>query len=320
MRLLKHDNVLGLSTILKPKSRKEFKEIYVVSELMETDLAQVIKSSQGISDDHIQFFVYQVLRGLKYIHSAGILHRDLKPRNLLVNSNCDLRICDFGLARADIPYFQTQSVVMTDYIATRWYRAPEVILSWKRYSTAVDIWSVGCILGELINRRPVLPGTSEEEQIQLIIDLVGSPDKDLIEQIQVPKNKEYIQSLPKSSPKDFKSLFPGANPLAVDLIKRMMTFDPLKRITIEEAMLHPYMNALHFPDDEPTTDPVSCFDFDFELYNLTKEDYKDLIYEEIMINHDENLMAEYEKNKLEFPEGILFKRYNKDRVKKRFQV
>ncbi len=163
MRLLRHDNVLGLSTILKPKSRKEFKEIYVVSELMETDLAQVIKSSQGISDDHIQFFVYQVLRGLKYIHSAGILHRDLKPRNLLVNSNCDLRICDFGLARADIPYFQTQSVVMTDYIATRWYRAPEVILSWKRYSTAVDMWSVGCILGELINRRPVLPGTSEEE-------------------------------------------------------------------------------------------------------------------------------------------------------------
>jgi serine/threonine protein kinase len=81
---------------------------------------------------------------------------------------------------------------MTDYIATRWYRAPEVILSWKRYSTAVDMWSVGCILGELINRRPVLPGTSEEEQIQLIIDLVGSPDKDLIEQIQVPKNKEYI--------------------------------------------------------------------------------------------------------------------------------
>ncbi len=106
----------------------------------------------------------------------------------------------------------------------------------------------------------------------------------------------------------------------MDLIKRMMTFDPLKRITIDEAMLHPYMNALHFPDDEPTTVPVSCFDFDFELYNLTKEDYKDLIYEEIMINHDENLMKEYEKNKLEFPEGILFKRYNKDRVKKRFQV
>ena len=100
MRLLQHDNVIGIKTILKPKSRKEFKEIYVVSELMETDLAQIIKSNQPLSDDHIQFFLYQILRGLKYIHSAGILHRDLKPRNLLVNSNCDLKICDFGLARS----------------------------------------------------------------------------------------------------------------------------------------------------------------------------------------------------------------------------
>lgn len=129
---------------------------------------------------------------MKYIHSAGILHRDLKPRNLLVNSNCDLKICDFGLARADIPYFQTQSAIMTDYIATRWYRAPEVILSWKRYSTAIDVWSVGCILAELINRKPLLPAVSEEEQIQLITDLIGNPHDDLIDQITIAKNKEFI--------------------------------------------------------------------------------------------------------------------------------
>jgi serine/threonine protein kinase len=101
--LLEHENVLGIKRILKPKDRASFNEIYVVSELMETDLAQIIKSNQPLTDDHIQFFLYQILRGLKYVHSAGIYHRDLKPRNLLVNSNCDLKVCDFGLARADIP-------------------------------------------------------------------------------------------------------------------------------------------------------------------------------------------------------------------------
>jgi len=104
-----------------------------------------------------------VLRGLKYIHSAGILHRDLKPRNLLVNQNSDLKICDFGLARADIPVLQTNSLVLTDYIATRWYRAPEVLLSWKKYSYAIDIWSVGCILAEIMLRAPLFPGHDQEE-------------------------------------------------------------------------------------------------------------------------------------------------------------
>jgi serine/threonine protein kinase len=102
-RLLNHDNIIGMKTIMKPRSLEEFDDIYLVNDVMETDLGQIIKSSQPLSDDHIQFFLYQILRGLKYIHSAGILHRDLKPRNLLVNSNCDLKICDFGLSRADIP-------------------------------------------------------------------------------------------------------------------------------------------------------------------------------------------------------------------------
>jgi serine/threonine protein kinase len=111
----------------------------------------------------VQFFLYQILRGLKYVHSAGIYHRDLKPRNLLVNSNCDLKICDFGLARADIEQLQTSQTALTDYIATRWYRAPEVILSWRKYTAAIDVWSVGCILAELIIRKPLLPASSEEE-------------------------------------------------------------------------------------------------------------------------------------------------------------
>ena len=131
---------------------------------------------------------------------------------------------------------------MTDYIATRWYRAPEVILSWKRYSTAIDVWSVGCILAELITRKPLLPANSEEEQIQMITDLIGNPQEDLIEQITILKNKEFIQSLPKRKAKEFPTIFKGANPDAIDLIRRMLTFDPSKRITVDEALEHPYMS------------------------------------------------------------------------------
>ena len=195
--MLEHENVLGIKRILKPKDKANYNEIYVVTELMETDLSVIIKSGQSLSDDHIQFFLYQILRGLKYIHSAGIYHRDLKPRNLLVNSNCDLKICDFGLARADIKSLQNNQSALTDYIATRWYRAPEVILSWKKYTAAVDVWSVGCILAELIIRKPLLPASSEEEQLNMITKLLGNPSSKLLNQIENEKNREFVLQLNK---------------------------------------------------------------------------------------------------------------------------
>jgi len=284
---LDHENVLSIKRILQPKNRPEFNEIYVVSELMETDLSQIIKSSQPLTDDHIQFFLYQILRGLKFIHSAGIYHRDLKPRNLLVNSNCDLKICDFGLARADIPDLQTTQTALTDYIATRWYRAPEVILSWKKYNAAIDVWSVGCILAELMIRKPLLPAGSEEEQLNMITKLLGNPTSKLINKIDNEKNKEFVQQLPKRVPKNFDDLFRGNNEKAIDLLKRMLTYDPDDRITVEQALAHEYLKALHFPDDEPTTSLVAIFDFDFEKYSLSKEDFKDLMYDEIMLYHSD---------------------------------
>jgi|Transcript_17459 serine/threonine protein kinase len=193
MRLLSHENVLSIKSILQPKSLQEFNELYVVSDLMETDLAQIIKSNQVLSDEHIQFFLYQILRGLKYIHSCGILHRDLKPRNLLVNSNCDLKICDFGLARANIETLMTAQASLTDYIATRWYRAPEVILSWRQYTAAIDVWSVGCILAELIRRKPLLPAQTEQEQMMMITNLVGKPEPALIDQIEDADNRTFMR-------------------------------------------------------------------------------------------------------------------------------
>lgn len=130
---------------------------------------------------------------------------------------------------------------MTDYIATRWYRAPEVILSWKKYTAAIDVWSVGCILAELIIRKPLLPAASEEEQLNMITKLLGNPSAKLVNQIENEKNKEFVLQLPKREGKNFNELFKGADAQAIDLLKKMLTYDPEDRITVAEALAHPYL-------------------------------------------------------------------------------
>jgi len=280
-RLMKHDNVMGIKTIMLPKSREEFDDLYVVSDLMQTDLSSIIKSPQPLSDDHIQFFIYQILRGLKYIHSTQIVHRDLKPRNLLVNSNCDLKICDFGLARSVIADIKVPGLILTDYVATRWYRAPELLLGFKDYGPSVDVWSVGCILAELLGRKSFLCGSSSNQQLKMIIDLVGTPTEADISNIPEPKIKDFLRSIPIRPAQKMDKKFPKANPLAIDLLQKMLMFDIKKRCSIDKALEHPYMKNLHFPEDEPVGDVVNKGDFEFEMYDLTKEQLKDLIYDEI---------------------------------------
>lgn len=114
-----------------------------------------------------QFFLYQLLRGLKYVHSANVLHRDLKPSNLLLNANCDLKLGDFGLART-----KSETDFMTEYVVTRWYRAPELLLNCSEYTAAIDIWSVGCILGETMTREPLFPGKDYVHQLRLITEVI----------------------------------------------------------------------------------------------------------------------------------------------------
>ena len=132
-------------------------DLYIVSDLMDTDLYRIIYSKQELSLDHVQYFVYQILRGLKCLHSASVVHRDLKPSNLLLNSNCDLKICDFSLARRilDRPDGEQAEQELTEYVVTRWYRAPEIMLACREYGTPVDLWSVGCIMAELLERKPL---------------------------------------------------------------------------------------------------------------------------------------------------------------------
>lgn len=244
LKLLKHENIINIETIILPKSREDFEDVYVISEMMDTDLTSIIKSDQPLTEEHYKFFLYQLLRGLKYIHSAKIVHRDLKPRNLLVNSNCDLKICDFGLAR---PLFKNMKAnVLTEYVATRWYRAPELLLSANTYTTSVDMWSVGCIFAEMLQRKPFLPGTDTKNQIELICEYLGTPDLDNIKNIP-EESKKLIKNLPKNKKngRDFTKLFCEAPPEAIDLLKKLLLFDPEKRITVEQALQHPYLADLH---------------------------------------------------------------------------
>ncbi len=171
-----HENIISLLDVLKPDARTNFEDIYFVTDLMETDLHRVIYSHQELTDDHIQYFVYQVLRGMLYIHSSSVIHRDLKPSNLLLNKSCDLKICDFGLARG-IDMGESENGY-TEYVVTRWYRAPEVILNASNYTKALDIWSIGCIMAELLGRTPLFPGTVLSPFIKDRTGLFGPDKKD----------------------------------------------------------------------------------------------------------------------------------------------
>jgi serine/threonine protein kinase len=280
-----------LNTIFLPKSRQDFDDIYLSSELMDTDLHTIIRQPSVLTNDQIQFLVYQILRGLKYIHSAKIIHRDLKPRNLLVNMNCDLKICDFGLARALDCHKDTKG--MTDYVATRWYRPPELLLSLTDYDASVDMWAVGCIFAELYKRKPFLPGLDSREQLNLILDTFGTPSEEDIALIPNAKAQRYLRSIPYQPPKDLEILLPKADPLAIDLIKKMMTFNPKKRITTEEALAHPFLKEYYFPEDEPVREPVPCMEFEFDRHDLSREQLKDILYEEILLYHNKDFKQEY---------------------------
>jgi len=194
LRHLKHENVVSMFDIVNPQCAiDQYNDVYMVMDLMETDLHRIIYSRQPLTDEHVQFFTYQILRALKYIHSAGVLHRDIKPSNLLIDSTCDLKICDFGLARG----VSDEDLNLTEYVVTRWYRAPEIMLSCKEYSFSVDVWSTGCIMAELIGRKPLFPGDDYIHQLQLINDAIGSPSEDDMEFIQSQKAKRFMRSLPK---------------------------------------------------------------------------------------------------------------------------
>ncbi|CAD6337647.1 unnamed protein product [Miscanthus lutarioriparius] len=274
LRHMDHENIVAIRDIIPPPQREAFNDVYIAYELMDTDLHQIIRSNQALSEEHCQYFLYQILRGLKYIHSANVLHRDLKPSNLLLNANCDLKICDFGLARTT-----SETDFMTEYVVTRWYRAPELLLNSSEYTAAIDVWSVGCIFMELMDRKPLFPGRDHVHQLRLLTELIGTPNEPDLDFVN-ENARRYIRQLPRHARQSLPEKFPHVQPLAIDLVEKMLTFDPRQRITVEGALAHPYLASLHDISDEPVC--LMPFSFDFEQHALSEEQMKDLIYQEAL--------------------------------------
>ncbi|KAJ0989109.1 hypothetical protein J5N97_007465 [Dioscorea zingiberensis] len=314
LRLLRHPDIVEIKHIMLPPSRREFRDIYVVFELMESDLHQVIKANDDLTPEHYQFFLYQLLRALKYIHTANVFHRDLKPKNILANADCKLKICDFGLARAsfnDAP----SAIFWTDYVATRWYRAPELCGSFfSKYTPAIDIWSIGCIFAEMLTGKPLFPGKNVVHQLDLMTDLLGTPSAESLARIRNEKARRYLSNMRKKQPVPFSQKFPNVDPLALRLLERLLAFDPKDRPSAEEALSDPYFRGLANVEREPSTQPISKLEFEFERRKLTKDDVRELIYREILEYHPQ-MLQEYlrgaDQTSFMYPSGV-------DRFKRQF--
>ncbi|MED6263394.1 Mitogen-activated protein kinase 10 [Characodon lateralis] len=285
MKCVNHKNIISLLNVFTPqKSLEEFQDVYLVMELMDANLCQVIQME--LDHERMSYLLYQMLCGIKHLHSAGIIHRDLKPSNIVVKSDCTLKILDFGLART-----AGTSFMMTPYVVTRYYRAPEVILG-MGYKENVDIWSVGCIMGEMVRHKILFPGRDYIDQWNKVIEQLGTPSPEFMKKLQ-PTVRNYVENRPKYAGLTFPKLFPDClfpadsehNKLkasqARDLLSKMLIIDPAKRISVDEALQHPYINVWYDPA-EVEAPPPQIYDKQLDEREHSIDEWKELIYKEVM--------------------------------------
>eukprot|EP00271_Cylindrocystis_brebissonii_P020581 TRINITY_DN6876_c0_g1_i1.p1 TRINITY_DN6876_c0_g1~~TRINITY_DN6876_c0_g1_i1.p1 ORF type:complete len:405 (+),score=94.83 TRINITY_DN6876_c0_g1_i1:156-1370(+) len=276
LRHLSHPNVIAVKDVIRPPRPQSFRDVYIVYDLMPIDLHEVIRSGQAMDDKHYKFILYQLLRGLKYIHSANVLHRDLKPPNILIDGRCNVKITDFGLARTALGLEDH----MTEYVVTRYYRAPELLLNSADYTGAIDVWSVGCVYMELVTGKILLEGDNYVDQLRRAMKLVGTPLADDLDWLHSEDTKKFLLSIPREPKKNLMELFPKLVPEAADLVDKMLAFDPKKRITVTEALEHPYLAQYHDPANEPVHAVPFKYDLSFEQEEYTIARVRQLIYEQ----------------------------------------
>jgi len=237
LKELVHVNVVQLRDVVQEQGR-----LYLVFEYLDQDLKRYLeiqeKRQQKVSAMLIKSYIFQLVRGVEFCHSRRILHRDLKPQNLLIDKNGTLKLCDFGLARA----FAVPIRPYTHEVVTLWYRAPEILLGGTIYTTAMDIWSIGCIFTELITGVALFPGDSEIDQLFRIFRVLGTPTEDIWP--GVTQFTDFKPTFPRWKTKEWSEIVPTLDRTGVDLLSKMLVYVPQKRISARDAVNHPYFDDL----------------------------------------------------------------------------
>jgi mitogen-activated protein kinase 15 len=275
-----HENIIRLLNVIKAENDVD---LYLIFEYMEADLYNVIRA--GILQEvHKKFVIYQLLKAIKFLHSGDIIHRDLKPSNVFINSDCQIKIGDFGLARTLACGKKGYKSIITDYVATRWYRAPEMLMGSSKYAKPIDMWSVGCILYELITAKPLFPGKSTKHMFGLVLEVTGLPDKAEYEEIKKKYELmiEYhmFDKFQRKSIKQLVGIY-TKDLATLDFLSKLLTFNPDKRMTVEEALSHPFMADFHNPNEEIICEKKVTIPIDDSL-KFSLDEYRAKLYDEIL--------------------------------------